>query len=89
MYRSGKLGNNKETKLYQLTLKTDSLLTSIADTNALKTLNRLKVYIEADNNNIPISSNTCGTKHNKCNNRNRTISCTNRGINNCIKRNNP
>jgi hypothetical protein len=53
MYRSGKLGNNKETKLYQLTLKTDSLLSSVTDTNALKTLNRLKVYIEADNNNIP------------------------------------
>ncbi len=52
MYRSGKLATNKETKLYQLTLKTDSLLNSIADTNLVKTLNRLKVFIEADNNNI-------------------------------------
>jgi len=53
MYRSGKLGNNKETKLYLLSVKTDSLLSAVTDTSVLKTLNKLKVYIEADNNNIP------------------------------------
>ncbi|GAB1349933.1 hypothetical protein MASR1M107_21470 [Ignavibacteriales bacterium] len=53
MYRSGKLSNNKGEKLLQMNQKTDSLLSVVTDTNVSKTLSRLKVYIEADNDNLP------------------------------------
>ncbi|MBN8544878.1 MAG: T9SS type A sorting domain-containing protein [Ignavibacteria bacterium] len=66
MYRSGKLTSNKSEKLFLLNQKTDSLLGVAADTNVLKTLKKLKVYMEADNDNLPeaqslASLNTAGT----------------------------
>ncbi len=53
MYRSGKLTSNKSEKLFLLTQMTDSLLGVVTDTNVFKTLSRLKVYMEADNDNLP------------------------------------
>ena len=55
MYRSGKLSNNKGERLYSLNTRMDSLLSVVTDTNVLKTLNKLKVYIEADNDNLPVA----------------------------------
>jgi len=53
MYRSGKLTSNKSEQLFLLTQMTDSLLGVVTDTNVFKTLSRLKVYMEADNDNLP------------------------------------